>query len=163
MHQEGTNAALFRNIIDVMPFLFSDDLIDGSTYASMFTNAGEGGPGTGCSVRLAFVGGNAHAWGASINLGPVNEGEVIDVVLSNATVAATLAVPNNGFIGFVATANEPVSSLLFRSATIDPGTAGEGFGMDNISMVIPEPAAFVAWIALGPVAWLKRRRRRRCL
>ena len=153
LHQEGFDGA-FRNQVDVVPLQFPEDSVDLTNEASCYTDFQL------TTFRLAFVGGVAKAWGTDINQTPTLEGLLIDVVLSNNTVATTLQPPDSGFIGFVTTGSEPITSLVFRSAT-SQAVGGEGFSIDNVAMVlVPEPATpAIALTAVGALILSCRRGR----
>jgi hypothetical protein len=161
LRQEGFDQ-LFRNLIDVNPLTFTDN--NGTNHASMYTNFPEATVAA-TDVRLAFPI-KATAFGADfygIDGAPGGaEGLAMDVIV-NGSVAASFPVPNTGagqftFFGVVATAGEQIDSVLLRSSLLNPGSGGEGFGMDDAAVrFVPEPTSLLALAAMSLLI-LRRRR-----
>jgi hypothetical protein len=187
IQQEGFDAA-FRNFIDVPPLTYTDN--NGTNHASSFVNSAEAGPGTppptgagnedtppdsapeqgtpATTIRVAFPG-PVTAWGGDVYGALGLELLAVDVLGAGDTVLATLIpAANNTFIGFVADGGEQVTSVMFRSQTLVPGSGGEGFGLDDMAIAsgggqVPASsnvglAVLVLLLAVGSAAFLLRRR-----
>lgn len=153
----------FRNEVDVAPFQFTDN--NGTTHASCFVNFPEGG-NAGTNVEISFDQ-PVSSWGADFE--GVLGGEFLVVAIdANGSELGTISPPSNTgvFMGFTATAGEQVTKVILRSQTLNPGGAGEGFGMDNIGIArdFGEPTAVPTMhpiglmILVGLVGWITRRR-----
>jgi hypothetical protein len=150
--QDGYDAG-FRNFVDVPPFTYTDN--GGTNHASSFVNAFEASPaywpepGAGdidtppdaqmpefvlpaTNVRVMFTG-PVNGWGAQFYGCLGAELLAIDVLGPGDTVLATLLPANtNGFCGFTTSAGEVAMGVLLHSQTVNPGSGGEGFGMDDM-------------------------------
>lgn len=153
----------FRNQVDVAPLEFTDN--NGTNHASCFVNFPEGG-GAGTNGEISF-GQPVSSWGADFE--GVLGGELLLVAIdANGTEVGTISPPSNTgvFMGFTATAGEQVTKVILRSQTLNPGGAGEGFGMDNIGIVrdfgeptvVPTMHPIGLMILVGFVGWITRRR-----
>jgi hypothetical protein len=159
--QVGANPN-FRNLIEVPPFQFDDN--NGTKHASMFTNFGA------TTVDMTFDT-PVFAWGADFFGADETTGERLnlDLVLDMGGVFVTIPVTtNNGFFGFVTNPAEQIRQLTFVSRTNNPGTGGEGFGLDNVagaqSQAVPEPTSMLGvlvFAALGTGSVLKRKQQQK--
>lgn len=151
--QDGYDAA-FRNLVETPPFQFTDN--GGTNHASCFVNAFEASPaywppqGTvdvdtppdaqmptaalpATNVRITFNS-PVTAWGADFYGVLGGELLAIDVLGPGDVVLGTLLpASNTGFMGFTASAAEVVTGLLSHSQTVNPGSGGEGYGMDGMA------------------------------
>ena len=152
LSQEGRDDG-FRNQVDVPPFIFMN-VGNGSNHATMYVNFPESTL-VATNVRISFPVA-ASAFGADFyNVGG-GEGVVLDVIVNDA-VAATFSV-NTGFVGVVSAGGERIDSVLLRAATLDPGTGGEGFEMDNAAVrFVPDPATLTSLLPLTAFARGRRR------
>jgi len=147
LRQIGTGLS-FRNLIEAPPFEYEDN--NGTKHASMFTEFD-----SPIKVEMAFHH-PIFAWGANFYDASENEKLNLDLVLDMGGVITTIPVPvNTGFFGFVTSPQENVGKLIFKSRT--SLTAGEGFGLDNISGAVPEPVT-VLLLGLGGLGLLRKRR-----
>jgi hypothetical protein len=127
----------FRNFVDVPPLLYTDN--NGTSHASCFTNFDEPTvfhitltqPATafGCHTYGAFGGG----------------GEGLEIAFFNgaAQLGVCAAVSTGAeFIG--CTSTQAFNVIEFRSATLNPGQGGEGFGLDDVRIVAgcPTPVTY---------------------
>jgi hypothetical protein len=150
--QDGFDAA-FRNFIETPPFQFTDN--GGTNHASCFVNAFEASPsywppaGTvdvdtppdaqmpatflpATNVRVTFTG-PVTAWGAQMYGVLGGELLAVDVLGPGDVVLGTLLPSSNTtFLGFTASAGEVVTGVFLRSQNVNPGSGGEGFGMDDM-------------------------------
>lgn len=114
---------MFRNVVDVAPFLFTDN--GGTNHASCFVD--QDGPTT---VRLTFDQ-PVSAWGVQLYGVQGGEFAVFDLLEGVTTLTPIM---QDQFIGFTSTT--PVSAVEFRSQTLIPGGTGEGFGADDMEIVL---------------------------
>lgn len=156
--QEGFDEN-FRNQVDVVPLEFTPN--SGSASGSLYTNSADGAaPGT--QVRVTFTQVNMafglESWDAT-------GGEGVALEIYNGTTligSQALAGGNGAFLGYVLTAGDMATSLRFRSITLNPGTGGEGFYIDNLEGVsgVPEPTSLTL-LAVGTLGMIGYRYRRR--
>lgn len=157
--QVGTGIA-FRNLVDVPPIATSDN--NGTAHASMFVNGG--GPGeiridVALNLTSAVSALSFRTWGAA-----TSEGTTVQLFSGGTMIGSqNISNGNNRFTGFVVTGNT-VDRIVFVARTTVPGTAGEGFGLDDIkasTAPVPEPGLLLgSGIAiLGIVRGRKLRRR----
>jgi hypothetical protein len=131
VQQEGFDRS-FRNLLDASPFTFGEG--NGTPGLTLFTNCSEPSTG-GTRVRLPFNAANIAFRGESSSAND-GEGAVIDLDNGELLLASiSLANDSNSFRGYLITGSNTVSSLVFRSATLTAGRAGEGFWYDNIAGV----------------------------
>jgi hypothetical protein len=144
----------FRNLVDVAPLEFADN--NGTAHASMYTNSGA------ITAQIAF---NAltSAFGGQTWEAASGEGARV-VVLSGSDVLGSVNLTDAGgaFFGFVVTGGS-ATSIRFESVTDAPGSAGEGFGLDNlagrVAGQVPAPGA-LALLGIGLAGLAAARRRR---
>jgi hypothetical protein len=152
--REGPEPGL-SNYVDVLPLVFPGG--SGTNQGELFVNAIEG-VAVGSNVRITFNEPNV-AFGFDVWEAVGLEGARLDVY-DGAVQLRTEQIPggNAAFLGYVCTAGEAASSVLFRANSLIVGTSGEGFAIDNLAGVsVPEPAAAsLAAVALGAVM-LRRR------
>jgi hypothetical protein len=125
---------VFRNLVDVPPFLYSDN--NGTNHASCYVNWPDTGPGSETNVEVVFSA-PVSAWGADMYGCLGLELLAVDVSGTNdQTILGTLLpAAQNTFVGFVATAGEQIDMVIFRSQVQVSGTGGEGFGSDDYSVL----------------------------
>jgi hypothetical protein len=119
----------------------------------MFTDFGATSVGMGFSLPV-------WAWGGTFFGTQTNEGLTVDLIGDPmGPILGSFSPLNSGFYGFTTVPQQPVTMLIFRSTTNQPGTAGEGFGLDNVrGVTAPEPG-LLALFALAGVAARRRLRR----
>jgi hypothetical protein len=135
IRQTGTDEN-FRNEIDVPPLVFSDN--NGTAHASSFVNFPEGAsPGTQVVVDFTrpVRAVSFQTWGANSSEGVIVELRNGSTILETATLTDT----DGAFVGFVLP-RLAATSMRFRSASLTVGSGGEGFGLDNIRVVLVPPA-----------------------
>jgi hypothetical protein len=170
IQQEGPSLGVpLRNVIDVPPLTFSEG--NGTSAAQLITNFPEGAdPGT--QVRIAFVQPNS-AFGFESWQANSAEGAVLEV-FDGATLLGSQVLTNGdgAFLGYVLTGGDTATLIRFGSATLLPGSAAEGFAIDNLVGVnasgpsgaspVPEPGslALLGFGTIGVLGYGRWRQRR---
>jgi hypothetical protein len=142
----------FRNLIEVDPFQFNDN--NGTAHASMYVDFGVTQVELTADAPMRAFGADFSGSGGA---------ELVNVSLF--TSGATLPlrdvpeVPNTAeFWGYIATGVDVSHRLRFAGRTNLGG--GEGFGMDNVGLVVvPEPSTAAVSVAIGVALAVRRRRR----
>lgn len=142
----------FRNMVDVAPFEYDDN--NGTKHAAMFVDSGI------IQVELRTVA-PMRAFGADFTGTAGNEFVDVWLISSNALIPLRdiPETPNASlFWGYIATGIDLSDRLRFSARM--SFEAGEGFGMDNVGLVIvPEPSTVALSVAVGLVLAHCARRR----
>lgn len=160
LQQFGTSG--FRNLIEATPFVFTDN--NGTSHASCATNINDAGTAE-FGVLITFpspvtaFGGDFYGVEGVLAGSPGAEG-LRALVFNGGTQIASFNLVDQistgvQFLGVVAGSGEQITSIRLASRTA-VATNGEGFGLDDTVVTVPEPAT--AALLLLPVAALARRR-----
>ena len=162
--QTGSN--VFRNTVDVSPFLFNDN--NGTPNASCFVNESTAGSPTAVVIGFSTP---VRAFGADFDnvTGPLSfppnspGGGLQAAFFDGSTQIGSYLFPNLPllsvqFFGVVAGAGEQITSIRLSSPTVGTASSGQGFSFDDATVTVPEPALTLLALAGAPL--LRRRRPR---
>ena len=117
----------FRNIVDVPPFQFGDN--NGTNNCSSFTNWDEP-----TEITITFDN-PVSAFGAEMydSIG-LEMAEMVAMAGTTTVGICSAASQGPAFVGFVDDVGG-ITHVVLRSQTYSPGGGGEGFGLDDLTMV----------------------------
>ena len=141
----GIDFPNFGNFIDILPV--QGFAPNGSNFAFIYVNANDD-----TEVTMSL---DNPSYGFFADFSSTTTGEILALMYntSGGMINSHTFSMNNTSFGFIS-ASEPVASIKFMSANINPSASGEGFGIDNVALSCAPPIPTMGQWALMILALL---------